>query len=352
MKNRLTDAEYQQVLGCIQEINACRRFEDFPSAVLTALRKIIDCSLAGYNEVDLPRNRILVVFDPPRPELDGELLGRFGKLMHEHPVITYFDQTGDGQALKISDFISASEYHRRAIYRDFYHTIQAEDQLSFAVQIAPGFMIGIAFNRDRRSFTEKDRQRLNFLRPHIIQAYLHLAESAGYHQRQGDLHKALRENGLGLIALDGAGEVIHTTPGAMETIAQYLPVPEGQREVLPRRIRDWLRKAEDQNAPDPLIVSRDSARLIVRYAPSQDRRLLLLTEGNSPARLEQLERFSLTGREREVLRWLAEGKSNAEIGTILGLTGGTVKVHVERILQKLGVDNRVMAALTFHGVAL
>jgi DNA-binding CsgD family transcriptional regulator len=146
--------------------------------------------------------------------------------------------------------------------------------------------------------------------------------------------------------------VAHTTPGAIETLAQYLPIPEGQRDALPRRIRDWLRKVEDQKHPEPLIVSRDSARLTIRYAPSEGRRLLLLTEGNCPARLDQLERFSLTGREREVLRWLAEGKSNAEIATILGLTSGTVKVHVERILEKLGVENRVMAALAFHGVAL
>jgi DNA-binding NarL/FixJ family response regulator len=47
---------------------------------------------------------------------------------------------------------------------------------------------------------------------------------------------------------------------------------------------------------------------------------------------------------------MAEGKSNAEIAVILGLTAGTVKLHVERILTKLHAENRTIAALIVHGV--
>jgi DNA-binding CsgD family transcriptional regulator len=53
----------------------------------------------------------------------------------------------------------------------------------------------------------------------------------------------------------------------------------------------------------------------------------------------------LTGREREVLEWLGQGKANSEIGTILGISTHTVKRHVERILTKLGAENRYAAAL-------
>jgi len=53
----------------------------------------------------------------------------------------------------------------------------------------------------------------------------------------------------------------------------------------------------------------------------------------------------LTEREREVLVLIAEGLSNAEIGGRVFLSPGTVKDHVSAILTKLGVDNRVQAAL-------
>ena len=52
----------------------------------------------------------------------------------------------------------------------------------------------------------------------------------------------------------------------------------------------------------------------------------------------------LTLREREVLGWLARGKSNAEIGEILGISSATVGKHLEHIYPKLGVENRTAAA--------
>lgn len=54
----------------------------------------------------------------------------------------------------------------------------------------------------------------------------------------------------------------------------------------------------------------------------------------------------LTPRQREVLDRLREGKSNKRIAHELGLTEGTVKVHVTAILRLLGVRNRTQAALT------
>ncbi len=51
----------------------------------------------------------------------------------------------------------------------------------------------------------------------------------------------------------------------------------------------------------------------------------------------------LSPREIEVLRCLAKGMSNPEIGQILGVQRGTVKTHIERIYQKLGVANRTSA---------
>jgi DNA-binding CsgD family transcriptional regulator len=51
----------------------------------------------------------------------------------------------------------------------------------------------------------------------------------------------------------------------------------------------------------------------------------------------------LTAREREVLQWVAEGKRDAEIATLLGISVRTVEHHVHLCLQKLGVETRVAA---------
>ena len=62
----------------------------------------------------------------------------------------------------------------------------------------------------------------------------------------------------------------------------------------------------------------------------------------SPASASQLD---LTDRERQVLKMITSGSSNKVIGNKLGITEGTVKVHVKNLLHKLGLRSRVEAAV-------
>jgi two-component system NarL family response regulator len=65
------------------------------------------------------------------------------------------------------------------------------------------------------------------------------------------------------------------------------------------------------------------------------------------ARLDQRQRRpELSRREIEVLRHIVEGRSNKEIANALGLSEVTIKFHIGRILQKLGVEDRTQAATT------
>ena len=95
------------------------------------------------------------------------------------------------------------------------------------------------------------------------------------------------------------------------------------------------------------VVARGDALL----APALTRRLL----EHYAARPEAgaLERFSgLTAREHEVLRLVAGGLSNAEIGRSLFLSEATVKTYVSRMLTKLGLTNRTQAAILAYEAGL
>lgn len=61
---------------------------------------------------------------------------------------------------------------------------------------------------------------------------------------------------------------------------------------------------------------------------------------------EPLQRtFNLTGREAEVLLWVAQGKSNADVATILGMSEKTAKQHLGSVFQKIGVEGRNAATV-------
>lgn len=76
------------------------------------------------------------------------------------------------------------------------------------------------------------------------------------------------------------------------------------------------------------------------FLPPELTRLLVSHLKNRPPLPE-----TLTPRETEVLNLLARGYSNHQIGEDLGMRNVTVRTHVSRILAKLGVENRVAAAL-------
>ncbi len=63
-----------------------------------------------------------------------------------------------------------------------------------------------------------------------------------------------------------------------------------------------------------------------------------------------LKDYGLTYREEDVLFWIAQGKTNAETGAILKIAPGTVKIHLEKIYQKMGVENRTAAARLAMGI--
>ena len=81
-------------------------------------------------------------------------------------------------------------------------------------------------------------------------------------------------------------------------------------------------------------------------APAVTKRLIERFVTQRPPDEARRERFAdLTDRELEVLRLLTRGFSNAEIGEHLFLSAATVKTHVTRVLNKLGVRDRVQAVV-------
>jgi DNA-binding CsgD family transcriptional regulator len=67
-------------------------------------------------------------------------------------------------------------------------------------------------------------------------------------------------------------------------------------------------------------------------------------------RTESLKARGMTARETEVALWLVQGKSNQEIAAILDGPVRTIEKHVERILRKMGVENRSSAAVAVAAI--
>lgn len=104
---------------------------------------------------------------------------------------------------------------------------------------------------------------------------------------------------------------------------------------------------KDTPPPDLVAAIRTVAAGGAMLAPTVTRRLITEFAGGNAAEVQAArQRLSvLTDRERQVIDALARGLSNADIGRDLVMSEATVKAHVSRSLAKLGMTNRVQAAI-------
>lgn len=155
------------------------------------------------------------------------------------------------------------------------------------------------------------------------------------------------------ILLDQEGRITTITPQARRWLEAYFS-PASGAPALPEKLETWLKQqlaghragAHGAKPNESLVIAKEGKRLVVQLAERhQQQQLLLLTEQQPVFSTELLQTLGLTPKESEVLHWLAEGKTNPEIGIILDASPRTVGKHVEHIFAKLGVENRTAALL-------
>jgi CheY-like chemotaxis protein/DNA-binding CsgD family transcriptional regulator len=148
------------------------------------------------------------------------------------------------------------------------------------------------------------------------------------------------------------GKLIWQTPLARDLLMRYYGTSAPQ---TPEPVLSWLRRhmaeAERQIEPPRLAVELGPRRLTFRLHQQTgdgDRGgdwLIVMREISDDAVVEAMSlSFKLTAREAEVLYWVVKGKTNRDIGDILGSSPATVKKHLERVYAKLGVETRTAAA--------
>ncbi|MFB9947723.1 response regulator [Rhizobium puerariae] len=161
---------------------------------------------------------------------------------------------------------------------------------------------------------------------------------------------ALDAAGRHLLAVKASGTIHWSTPQATRLINAATGSDDGL-DIVSRRLTDWMTERDRPGfARDAAFALAEGGQASLQFtflgAIGADEYLFRLTASNRRPDDEVLrQHFALTVRESEVLLWIAKGKSNRDIGDILGLSSRTVNKHLEQIYVKLGVENRASAAV-------
>lgn len=169
----------------------------------------------------------------------------------------------------------------------------------------------VAEARNGREGVEKARKEI----PDLVLCDITMPEMNGHRVLEA-LRAEPKTAHLPFVFLTGWGEAADVRTGMNLGADDYLVKPMSPDE-LASAVRARLLRAE-------------------KAAPSRP--------SFAEAKPEHLEPLGLTPREAEVLFWVARGKTNDEIATVLGIGLTTVKKHLESTFAKLGVENRTAAA--------
>lgn len=146
--------------------------------------------------------------------------------------------------------------------------------------------------------------------------------------------------------MDGLGVLRHLRQSGLKMPIAMLTTSSNEQdlvEALRSGAQGYLIKDME---PDDLVVAlRDIVAGKTVVAPDLAPVLAKVVQGESVAARDVSPFSELTPRESEILGLLAEGQSNKAIARNLGISDGTVKLHVKAILRKLGVHSRVEAAV-------
>lgn len=153
------------------------------------------------------------------------------------------------------------------------------------------------------------------------------------------------------------GKLIWQTALARDLLLRYCGTSS---PVTPPVVLEWLRRhlpdAQQRHLePPPLAIALGATSLNLRLhqQTGDDGEgadwMIIMREASDSAVIETMSlALKLTAREAEVLYWVVKGKTNKDIGEILGSSPATAKKHLERVYVKLGVETRTAAA----GVAM
>lgn len=213
-----------------------------------------------------------------------------------------------------------------------------EQVMSTLLHVDGDWQSGISLYRaDRRPFSSRERELLQGLTPAFANAVRNWRRFGELARRSDDLDALLVLKGLAMVVFVPPGREVTRTLPAEALLARWFGASRRTPAPLAEQVRKWFLRRQAEAAPGARRWNRPHGSLLVEaYWLDSCRLAVVLREtASAPPELSLL-----TPREQQVLCRLLDGCDNAMIAAALGCREATVKKHVYKIFNKLGVDRR------------
>lgn len=335
----------------VGEIYAAVEADHPEQAMMAALGRVVPCYSAVLNAVSLQPNRLISWSSLRAESRDASGEPMIGAYLHRHPTLERLVRDASHGSVRLSDAATGTALRRNPFVEGYYRPNGLRAQITFSIGAAETVQCGavwvVGLNRvDQLEFTAEDLACGDALRPHLERA-LRLLQA----RRRREAALAVRDGAAeaadcGTAAITADGRIVAATPVARRLLGRWFGADEAAERV-PAALLSRLVGADTDGRADGARQwgheREDGARLTVhcRGGGGAAPYGLWLRESRPAGEARIGAALGLTPRQALIARWIAEGKTNPEIALLLGISPRTVEKHVEQMLARLGVENRV-----------
>jgi len=165
--NHLTRHDYACALRLLARLEAeSGSLECFARASVDAVGEFVASEITTLSVCDLATGHREVVGLPARALAPSDI-ECFDRHFFEHPLVRYHAFQQGRFTHRISDSLSRQDFRRTALYADYYRRVGLEHAMAVPLYVDGRTLVSIVLNRRGLDFSQRDRERLELLRPHL-----------------------------------------------------------------------------------------------------------------------------------------------------------------------------------------
>lgn len=341
----LEASDWKAINSCLQRLYRELDSEKHLRVILEVLNELVPSDSLAINISNLRPPHQSSFVSLPANNASPEHAALISEYIHESPFAAYYLATLDANWKMTTDFMPVEEFHKTNLHRLALGPIGANQQIFSVIGVLGEEGYSVVLNRTHRGFTEREREILNTIQPHLINGFVNAAVHSRAQNSMSQIKAAMEAAPGAYGYFDPAGHVAWMQERAEAWLREFFAGEVTVADGVPHAIRQLLNdSSRDHNAPQMLEKESADQRLVVCLGASPVGGWIMRLERKPKTPLPYFRPLpQLSDRKNDVLKWMVEGKRNAEIAEILNLSTRTVEKHVQAILRDLLVENRATA---------
>ena len=149
---------------------ACADESDFARRGVQSLPRLVSSELTTLSVCNLDSGNRRVVCDQPGA-ISRRELEVFDRHFFEHPLVREHGRNRCAVTRRIEDLLPDSAFQRTALYNDYYRAIRIDHAMAVPIHVDRHILVSFVLNRSKRGFSDRDRERVEVIRPHLGHLY-------------------------------------------------------------------------------------------------------------------------------------------------------------------------------------